>query len=283
MAGDRLVLTGAAHDADIAADWVATYDTRTGVAGPRVELQRGRGYTATALRDGRVLFAGGDSGQPDPEDDFWSLYLDDAVVYDPDGGAVEASASRMQSRRLDHTATLLADGRVLLVGGLGSDRDGGETNTADIFDPSTRRFVPTGSMAEPRAGHQALLLKDGRVLVIGGWADDGVDTWAVRVPEMYSPARGKFSQIRSLSSLPPQLAAAVLPDGRVLFAGGLDPKTKQPTAGPRSTTRTRRAASHRPAADRPRGRDRGRAARRPRADHRRQGQGRAGPRQRRSL
>lgn len=68
--------------------------------------------------------------------------------------------------RAEHTATLLPDGRVLVVGGFDVWQDG--TSTAEVWDPDTDAFSPTGSLAERRVLHAATLLPDGRVLVVGG-------------------------------------------------------------------------------------------------------------------
>ena len=69
----------------------------------------------------------------------------------------------MTTARLSHTATLLADGRVLIAGRAAMAR------SAEIYDPKTGTFSPTGSMTTARAAaHTATLLADGRVLVAGG-------------------------------------------------------------------------------------------------------------------
>src|SRR5437773_11976744 len=65
--------------------------------------------------------------------------------------------------RARHTATLLADGRVLVVGGLGPGR-----GNSEIYDPGTNKWSPAGNLISARANHQAVRLADGRVLVMGG-------------------------------------------------------------------------------------------------------------------
>jgi hypothetical protein len=71
----------------------------------------------------------------------------------------------MATGRDDHTATLLSDGRVLVAGG----GDGSEAvASAELYDPKTATFSPTGSMATGRDDHTATLLSDGRVLIAGG-------------------------------------------------------------------------------------------------------------------
>jgi hypothetical protein len=61
-----------------------------------------------------------------------------------------------------HTATLLTDGRVLVIGG-----NEGNPSTAEVWDPATASFSPVGSLAEAGPVSTATLLPDGRVLVIG--------------------------------------------------------------------------------------------------------------------
>lgn len=72
----------------------------------------------------------------------------------------------MTYERYWHTATLLKDGRVLVVGGLGKNYTA--SASAEIYDPATRKWSTTGSMADDRSKHSMTLLKDGKVLVTGG-------------------------------------------------------------------------------------------------------------------
>ena len=115
---------------------------------------------------------------------------------------------------LGQSATLLADGRVLFAGGC--------TTAAELYDPATGTFTPTGSMAETRAASAATLLIDGRVLFTGGYncAPAGQDgTWASA--ELYDPTTGTFSPTGSMAAPRQQHAATRLADGRVLIVGGL--------------------------------------------------------------
>jgi hypothetical protein len=158
------------------------------------------GATATTLRDGRVLIAGGENG--------YEGTYETAELYDPSSGTFSPTGS-MAVQRFGHTATLLADGRVLVVGG--------DTASAELYDPATGTFSPTGSMSAAGRFHAAVLLADGRVLIAGG---EGSVT-----AELYDPATGKFSPAGSIDVGPGRMldqptnagGAIVLQDGRVLL------------------------------------------------------------------
>ena len=136
------------------------------------------GHTATLLLDGTVLVAGGDAPSG-PGARAWPH----AEVYDPATGTWEAVAT-MVTPRLEHTATLLPDGRVLVSGGR---LDGGPESAllyeAELYDPVTRTWAAIGDMIQARSGHTATLLSDGRVLVVGGVTSD-----LQASAELYDPA-----------------------------------------------------------------------------------------------
>jgi WD40 repeat protein len=162
--------------------------------------------TATRLKDGRVLVAGGDD---------LSGLLATAELYDPATGKFSPTGSMASPREFD-TATLLPDGRVLIVGGDGSSAQAQPTAAAELYDPASGKFSPTGSMMTPRAFHTATLLPDGQVLLAGGENDSGFNSSA----ELYDPSSGTFSPTGSMSSARQNQVATLLADGRVLVAGG---------------------------------------------------------------
>ena len=117
-------------------------------------------------------------------------------------------------------AVLLSDGRVLAAGGL-HDTDMPTTEalaSAELYDPASRTWTPTGAMARGRTGHTMTLLSDGRVLVAGGNSDYHSPTLASA--ELYDPRTGTWSETASMRNARAYHTATLLPDGRVLVAGG---------------------------------------------------------------
>src|SRR5215831_2954121 len=140
----------------------------------------------------------------------------------------------MTTARAFHTATLLFDGRVLIVGG-------DETGTAELYDPTTGTFSPTGNGTTghgtingmPNGVSTATLLPDGRVLIAGSLKS-----------EVYDPATGNFSTTWNTLIGQSGFTATLLTNGKVLFTGGTngwadccdvaiaaDPQLYDPTTG----------------------------------------------------
>lgn len=116
--------------------------------------------------------------------------------------------------RASHTATLLPNGTVLLVGGMH-----GAGATAESYDPDRESFSLAGRMVSERAGgHAAVLLPNGSVLLTGGWTGPAVTASA----ERYDPGTNRFSVTGSMNSPRSAHTATLLPTGDVLIAGGFD-------------------------------------------------------------
>jgi len=178
-------------------------------------------HTATLLPDGQVLLAGGFGSGFDCEDLGEPAQVS-AEVYDPTRGLFRGTSSMLTARG-GHTATLLADGHVLITGG--GNQGGGEfpfygvaTRTAELYDPATGLFAPTGSMAIERLGHTATLLPDGKVLIAGGVLS--YDSPPTNLAEVYDPATHVFSAAGVLSTPRAGHTATLLADGKVIIAGG---------------------------------------------------------------
>src|SRR5215472_10904477 len=122
----------------------------------------------------------------------------------------------MHSARSGHTATLLKDGRVLIVGGAADD-------TAELFDPTSAAFSFTGSLIAGRSRASATLLSDGRVLIAGGLGLTAGPDGSLPVldtAEIYDPSTGKFSATGNMQQARWNHVATLLNDGRVLITGG---------------------------------------------------------------
>jgi hypothetical protein len=132
------------------------------------------------------------------------------------GGTLSPTGA-MSVLRSGHTATLLPNGLVLVAGGM--QRNGSPLATAELYEPATGRFRPTGnSMSTPRVGHSASLLIDGRVLLDGGWSSDGT----LATAELYDPASDRFRPTGAMTSRRGDFTASLLSNGRVLVVGGQD-------------------------------------------------------------
>lgn len=138
----------------------------------------------------------------------------------------------MHTTRVDATATLLRNGKVLIAGG-GSGRSGHNdvSSSAELYDPATGKFTPTGSMTSARYNAMATLLPNGKVLIAGGVGCDDpkhctdVDIGAfLDSAELYDPVTGRFTRTGSMTSVRDNeyAAATLLPDGKVLIVGYSD-------------------------------------------------------------
>src|SRR5439155_16840920 len=117
-------------------------------------------HTATLLPNGKVLIAGGVQRTVNGN----TFFLHSAELFDPATGTFAALPSMNTTRQLQ-TATLLRNGKVLIVGGDFSGTDA-TNNTAELFDPATATFtLISATMTEPRSSHTATLLQDGKVLL----------------------------------------------------------------------------------------------------------------------
>jgi N-acetylneuraminic acid mutarotase len=193
--------------------------------GPRVL------HTATLLTDGRVLIAGGDQGVPNltptiaantPVAGTYSQITATAEVFDPTTSTFSFVGSLLTAR-FEHTATLLNDGRVLVVGGGNSNAVA--LSSTEIYDPATQSWSAGPALATARALHTAALLSDGRVLVAGGVSAGGA---LVGTAEVYDPLVNSWSAAGTLVTPLAWQSAILLPSGQVLVASGASAELYNP-------------------------------------------------------
>jgi len=173
-------------------------------------------HSVAILQDGRVLLTGGMKAG--------AIAQTSAEIYNPETNTFTLTTGSMSIKRISHVATALQDGRVLITGGrtATSVAAGGVVlKSAEIYDPVTDTFTPTGDMNVARRSHTATLLSDGRVLIAGGGS--GVSTGTtmpIASCEIYDPQTGTFTLIGNMNFARQFHRAIVLKDGRVLLANG---------------------------------------------------------------
>ena len=201
--GRVLVIGGAEHHVFGGIASAVVWDPVTSTYSAAGVMPEGRSsHTATLLPDGRVLVVGGvDMTEADRT-------LASALIWDP-ATATFSPAGSLAEPRVEHTATLLPDGRVLIVGGIDWTESQRSAGAAEIWDPETATFSPAGELEASRWGHAAVLLPDGRVLVVGG-------AWR-RLSEIWDPETATFSPGGELArAREARTTAALLSDGRAL-------------------------------------------------------------------
>jgi uncharacterized protein (TIGR03437 family) len=200
--GEVLVVSGSGNSTEL-------YDPVTGRWSPTGNLSTSRvGHSAVRLANGKVLVAGGFIYN---RNENLYTFLATAEIYDP-GTGVWSVAGSLNVARAGATATLLADGSVLVAGG-GSHPDWSVVNSAELYDPTTGAWIPTGTMSAARVGHTATLLASGKVLVASG-------SRGLPSAELYDPATASWTATGNPNAAPTYTTALLLPSGQVLVAGG---------------------------------------------------------------
>jgi N-acetylneuraminic acid mutarotase len=213
LPGRKVLIAGGFGPPFDALNSAEIYDEATNTWTPTGSMNVARAeFAHVVLHDGRVLAVGGVATDETP--------IASAEIYDPRTGIWTLTGS-MGTARNDLAVVVLHDGRVLAAGGGMGDEELPRYASAEIFDPHTGQWTPTGAMTAPRSEteHAALLLPDGRVLVPGGHTAPHT---SVSSADLYDPRSGTWSAA-GLMSVPRAGHVAVLLNGNrgVLAMGGI--------------------------------------------------------------
>lgn len=178
------------------------------------------GQTATLLSDGDVLLVGG-SEMPEGKESTKT-----AEIYDPATNTWTAAPAPAELEEAQ-SATLLSDGRVLLIGLFKGQPFPGVAGAA-IYDPASDDWRRAAPPRRFRYGSSVTLLPDGKVIVMGGWHGEQAPTLPVETKytvfasvEEYDPATDAWSELAPMNHARADHAATLMPDGEVLVTGGI--------------------------------------------------------------
>ncbi|CAF3810139.1 unnamed protein product [Adineta steineri] len=170
-------------------------------------------HTSTLLKNGNVLIAAGYIDDPEYDKNV-TYVLKGAELFNSTTGSWTRTGS-LNYERHSHTASILSNGKVLVVGGAAC----GFLNSAELYDPSTGNWSITNSMNWTRAWHTATTLNNGKILVTGGMSDGVL---ALKTVELYDPLTEKWKNVSSMIYSRRGHTATLLTNGKVLVIGGED-------------------------------------------------------------
>jgi hypothetical protein len=203
--GKVLVVGGLATSSTLLSS-AELYDPSTGKWSPAGKLSVARSnHSATLLQNGHVLVAGGCSANP------CTTATADSELYDPGSNSWSTTGSLITHRAF-HTATLLANGEVLVVGGT----SGSALNFCELYNPSFGKWFNAPSTTYARIQHAATLLQSGKVLVTGGTPS----RYPLSSAELYDPSANTWALTGNMTTGRYAHTATLLTDGTVLVAGG---------------------------------------------------------------
>ena len=205
LANGKVLIAGGSNTTGVLNGSAELYDPSIGTFTATGDMTSPWADTATLLPNGTVLIT---RGAPDETPPFL------AEVYDPSTGTFSPTG-KMTMAHTGPTATLLANGKVLIAGGDWGDGDG-PSYVAELYDYTTGTFTPTGRMIIGREQDAASVLPDGTVLMAGGHNIYDAATSA----EIYDPVKGFFTGTGGMAGPREIHTATLLQDGRVLIAGG---------------------------------------------------------------
>jgi len=215
---DRVLVAGGLGQQKETVSTAEIWDSATGVWTEVSPMNLSRsGMGVAKLPDGRVMLVGGKT-----DDKFLVATLVKSEIYDPATDTWFETAP-MSEKRINHTVTLLADGRVLAIGG--GKEDGPYLKTVEIYDPASDTWITVSPMKLSRSFHTATTLVDGRLLIVGGRGKRVI-------AEIYDPISDTWSDAGQTTSARAEHSAVLLLDGRVLVTGGLGSLTQSEVYDP---------------------------------------------------
>ena len=222
LPGRKVLIAGGFGPPFNALNSAEIYDEATNTWTPTGSMNVARAeFAYVVLHDGRVLAVGGVADDLTP--------IASAEIYNPATGTWTLTGS-MSTGRNDLAVVVLQDGRVLAAGGGMGDEELPRYASAEIFDPHTGQWTPTGAMTAPRSEteYAVVRLPDGRVLVPGGHT---AFQTPVSSADLYNPRTGTWSAAGSMSVVRAGHSSIVLRGNRgVLVMGGLGPDDQTTTA-----------------------------------------------------
>jgi uncharacterized delta-60 repeat protein len=214
LSDGRVLVAGGDDTKGAAQPSADLYDPYSGTWAPTGPMAALRAFhAAVLLPDGKVLVTGG----TDPS----GAQLDTVEIYDPATNAWTNGPS-MNATRQNHTATPLGDGKILVAGGFGLDAggtQGGYLASAEIYDPVAQTWEAIDPMITARSNHTATRLQNGQVLLAAGAKGTNTAGW-VNTAELFDPILRTWSSVGQLATARYDHTATLLPNGKVLAAGG---------------------------------------------------------------
>jgi hypothetical protein len=215
IADGRVLVTGGTNERHRAVASCELFDVSTlgWSPAPAMSIPRER-HTATLLDDGRVVVIAGNT-----TDNMANHVTASIEIYDPVTGVWSFGGSLVTARQ-NHTATLLPNGTILVTGGYNENKANVFLSSTEIYDPLTMTSRSAAPLPKERMDHGALLLHDGRVLVVGGRIG-GWDGNYLSQADIYDPSRDEWSTIDPMAqSRIMGFTLACFSDSTVLVAGG---------------------------------------------------------------